>query len=183
MSSHGVYKSEATLVTSRMVGLFREGSKTRHEFLSAINSTLRPETFPSVVHPIGQTTERTDHAGASAYPDLGFGCQRHWARSPGRAEDGGAFRIIMQRYNRRLYRCARFIVATTAKPTTSFRNPMSTLLAIWPVAAASPGWARGPHASHLARRLSAFAVGDRQSNWQLSILRTPAKPKSSRFRS
>jgi hypothetical protein len=78
MSSHGVYKSEATLVTSRMVGLSREEPRTRHEFLSAINSTLRPETFPAVVHPIGRTTERTDHAGASAYPDLGFGCQRHW---------------------------------------------------------------------------------------------------------
>ena len=76
MSSHGVYKSEARLVTSRMVGLFREEPRTRHEFLSAINSTLRPETFPSVVHPIGRTTERTDHAGASAYPDQGFGCAK-----------------------------------------------------------------------------------------------------------
>ena len=37
MTSRGVHKSEATLVTSRMLGLFREQPQTRHEFLSAIN--------------------------------------------------------------------------------------------------------------------------------------------------
>jgi GTP cyclohydrolase IA len=37
MISRGVHKSEATLVTSRMLGVFREQLQTRHEFLSAIN--------------------------------------------------------------------------------------------------------------------------------------------------
>ena len=37
MTSRGVHKSEAALVTSRMLGLFREQPQTRHEFLSAIN--------------------------------------------------------------------------------------------------------------------------------------------------
>jgi GTP cyclohydrolase IA len=37
MTSRGVHKSEATLVTSRMLGLFREQPQTRHEFLSTIN--------------------------------------------------------------------------------------------------------------------------------------------------
>jgi GTP cyclohydrolase IA len=37
MTSRGVHKSQATMVTSRMLGLFREQPQTRHEFLSAIN--------------------------------------------------------------------------------------------------------------------------------------------------
>jgi GTP cyclohydrolase I len=37
MISRGVHKSEATLVTSRMLGLFRKQPQTRHEFLSAID--------------------------------------------------------------------------------------------------------------------------------------------------
>jgi GTP cyclohydrolase I len=37
MTSRGVHKSEATMVTSRMLGQFRDQPHTRHEFLSEIN--------------------------------------------------------------------------------------------------------------------------------------------------
>jgi GTP cyclohydrolase I len=37
MTSRGVHKAEATMVTSRMLGQFRDQPQTRHEFLSAIN--------------------------------------------------------------------------------------------------------------------------------------------------
>jgi GTP cyclohydrolase I len=37
MTSRGIHQSQATMVTSRMLGLFRELSQLRHEFLSAIN--------------------------------------------------------------------------------------------------------------------------------------------------
>jgi GTP cyclohydrolase IA len=37
MTSRGVHRSQATLVTSRMLGLLRDRPQTRHEFLSAIN--------------------------------------------------------------------------------------------------------------------------------------------------
>jgi GTP cyclohydrolase I len=37
MTSRGVLKSQATMVTSRMLGLFRDHPQTRQEFLSAIN--------------------------------------------------------------------------------------------------------------------------------------------------
>jgi GTP cyclohydrolase IA len=37
MTSRGIHQSQATMVTSRMLGLFREQSRLRHEFLSAIN--------------------------------------------------------------------------------------------------------------------------------------------------
>ena len=37
MTSRGVHRSQATMVTSRMLGLFRDRPQTRHEFLSAIN--------------------------------------------------------------------------------------------------------------------------------------------------
>lgn len=37
MTSRGVHQSEATMVTSRMLGAFRDRPETRQEFLSAIN--------------------------------------------------------------------------------------------------------------------------------------------------
>ena len=37
MTSRGVHRSQATMVTSRMLGLFRDRPRTRHEFLSAIS--------------------------------------------------------------------------------------------------------------------------------------------------
>src|ERR1700730_6675401 len=37
MTTRGVHKSEATMVTSQMLGVFRKRLETRHEFLSAIN--------------------------------------------------------------------------------------------------------------------------------------------------
>jgi len=37
MTSRGVHQSQATMVTSRMLGVFRDRSETRQEFLSAIN--------------------------------------------------------------------------------------------------------------------------------------------------
>lgn len=36
MTTRGVHKSEVTMVTSRMLGVFRKNSETRHEFLSAL---------------------------------------------------------------------------------------------------------------------------------------------------
>jgi GTP cyclohydrolase IA len=38
MTTRGVHKSGVTLVTSRMLGVFRKQFETRHEFLSSINS-------------------------------------------------------------------------------------------------------------------------------------------------
>jgi GTP cyclohydrolase IA len=37
MTSRGVHQSQATMVTSRMLGVFRDRSETRQEFLAAIN--------------------------------------------------------------------------------------------------------------------------------------------------
>lgn len=37
MTTRGVHKSQATMVTSHMLGVFRDRSETRHEFLSAID--------------------------------------------------------------------------------------------------------------------------------------------------
>jgi GTP cyclohydrolase I len=37
MTTRGVHKSQATMVTSRMLGVFRDHAETRHEFLSAID--------------------------------------------------------------------------------------------------------------------------------------------------
>jgi GTP cyclohydrolase I len=37
MTTRGVHKSGVTLVTSRMLGVFRRRFETRHEFLSSLN--------------------------------------------------------------------------------------------------------------------------------------------------
>jgi GTP cyclohydrolase IA len=37
MTSRGVHQREATMVTSRMLGVFRDHPETRQEFLSAID--------------------------------------------------------------------------------------------------------------------------------------------------
>jgi GTP cyclohydrolase I len=37
MTSRGVHQSQATMVTSRMLGVFRDRPETRQEFLSAID--------------------------------------------------------------------------------------------------------------------------------------------------
>ena len=37
MTTRGVHKSRATMVTSRMLGVFRDRSETRQEFLAAID--------------------------------------------------------------------------------------------------------------------------------------------------
>jgi len=37
MTTRGVHKSQATMVTSRMLGVFRDRPETRQEFLSAID--------------------------------------------------------------------------------------------------------------------------------------------------
>ena len=37
MTTRGVHKSDVTMVTSCMLGIFRTQAKTRQEFLSAIN--------------------------------------------------------------------------------------------------------------------------------------------------
>jgi GTP cyclohydrolase I len=37
MTSRGVRQSEATMVTSRMLGVFRDNPATRQEFLAAID--------------------------------------------------------------------------------------------------------------------------------------------------
>jgi len=37
MTTRGVHKSQATMVTSRMLGVFRDRAETRQEFLSAID--------------------------------------------------------------------------------------------------------------------------------------------------
>jgi GTP cyclohydrolase IA len=42
MTSRGVHKAEATMVTSRMLGEFRDQPQTRHEFLSTINLLASP---------------------------------------------------------------------------------------------------------------------------------------------
>jgi len=47
MTNRGVHKSEATLVTSRMLGLFRQQPQTRDEFLSAINLGIRAGNLSS----------------------------------------------------------------------------------------------------------------------------------------
>jgi GTP cyclohydrolase I len=36
MTTRGVHKPGVTMVTSRMLGVFRDHAETRHEFLSAI---------------------------------------------------------------------------------------------------------------------------------------------------
>ena len=49
MISRGVHQSQATMVTSRMLGLFRDQPQTRHEFLSAIGlarASERGNLFP-----------------------------------------------------------------------------------------------------------------------------------------
>jgi GTP cyclohydrolase I len=47
MTSRGVHQSQATMVTSRMLGVFRDRSETRQDFLSAINlrGATRSETL------------------------------------------------------------------------------------------------------------------------------------------
>jgi len=54
MTSRGVHQSQATMVTSRMLGLFPEQPQLRHAFLSAINRATAASlgTFFSVAHPI-----------------------------------------------------------------------------------------------------------------------------------
>jgi GTP cyclohydrolase I len=37
MTTRGVHKSQASMVTSRMLGVFRDRAETRQEFLSAID--------------------------------------------------------------------------------------------------------------------------------------------------
>ena len=37
MTTRGVHKSDVSMVTSRMLGVFRDNPETRQEFLSAIN--------------------------------------------------------------------------------------------------------------------------------------------------
>ena len=44
MTSRGVHQSQATMVTSRMLGLFRDQPQTRHEFLSAIGPARASES-------------------------------------------------------------------------------------------------------------------------------------------
>jgi GTP cyclohydrolase I len=44
MTSRGVRQSQATMVTSRMLGVFRDRPETRQEFLSAINLRVTIET-------------------------------------------------------------------------------------------------------------------------------------------
>jgi RNA polymerase sigma factor (sigma-70 family) len=68
---------------------------------------------------------------------------------------------------------------TITKPRTSFGRPMPTLSAILPTSVASPVWPLGSHASPSTKRSGGFAVSDRRSNWQHSILRSPAKPTNS----
>jgi GTP cyclohydrolase I len=41
MTTRGVHKSTVTMVTSRMLGVFRKNSQTRHEFLSALRLKSR----------------------------------------------------------------------------------------------------------------------------------------------
>ena len=36
MTTRGIHKSDVTMVTSRMLGVFRTSEKTRQEFLSAV---------------------------------------------------------------------------------------------------------------------------------------------------
>ena len=47
MTTRGVHKSGVTMVTSRMLGVFRTRPETRNEFLSALN--LRPRDIDAVV--------------------------------------------------------------------------------------------------------------------------------------
>ncbi len=42
MTTRGVHKSDVSMVTSRMLGVFRTHAETRHEFLSAINLKSAP---------------------------------------------------------------------------------------------------------------------------------------------
>ncbi len=42
MTTRGVHKSDVSMVTSRMLGVFRTNAVTRHEFLSAINLKSAP---------------------------------------------------------------------------------------------------------------------------------------------
>jgi GTP cyclohydrolase I len=46
MTTRGVHKSAASLVTSRMLGVFRKQAQTRQEFLAALD--LRGAGFSSV---------------------------------------------------------------------------------------------------------------------------------------
>jgi GTP cyclohydrolase I len=49
MTSRGVHQSQATMVTSRMLGLFRDQPQKRHEFLSAIGlarASMRGNLLP-----------------------------------------------------------------------------------------------------------------------------------------
>jgi GTP cyclohydrolase I len=41
MTTRGVHKSTVSMVTSRMLGVFRTNSQTRHEFLSALQLNHR----------------------------------------------------------------------------------------------------------------------------------------------
>lgn len=54
MTSRGVHQSASTMVTSRMLGAFRDRPETRLEFLSAINLAGRPDpgTFACKTHPM-----------------------------------------------------------------------------------------------------------------------------------
>jgi GTP cyclohydrolase IA len=54
MTSRGVHQSQATMVTSRMLGAFRDRPETRQEFLSAIalREPTRPGTLPAGLHPM-----------------------------------------------------------------------------------------------------------------------------------
>ena len=54
MASRGVHQSQAIMVTTRMLGSFREDPRIRHQFLSAINlASAIPGTFSGDLHPMG----------------------------------------------------------------------------------------------------------------------------------
>jgi hypothetical protein len=79
MTSRGVQKLQATLLTIRMLGQFGEQAQTRQEFLSAIKfaGVAGPgNLFLRGASTIAKKKRGICHAGARAHAHRGYACAR-----------------------------------------------------------------------------------------------------------
>jgi RNA polymerase sigma-70 factor (ECF subfamily) len=86
MSSRGVHKSEATLVTTHIRTISRTTENpVTNSFQRAILA-LRPETFPSVAHPIGEPSKAQTMSARAPIPIRDLDAKNTETRSPGTPE-------------------------------------------------------------------------------------------------
>jgi len=173
MTSRGVHQSKATMVTSRMLGAFRDRPETRQEFLSAIDFTepLGPGTFLLGAHPMQQTMKGHDNAAARRHsgrrPECARGCRACAVGSPAR------FRRLSHHH-------------ATAQPASlprrpgrhpgrqrrrrmSFRRPISVPLRISAISAAIRAWPPGLTRIALNEALGDCGGSDRRSSCRRSM--------------